>query len=503
MLSSLYSGISGLLANSQTLNVVGNNIANVNTVGYKAASTIFSDVLYQTVSAGSGSAQVGRGSSLSDVRTDFSQGSFETTTSGTDLAIGGSGFFIVKKDGSDSSYYTRAGSFSLDSDGYMVDTNGDILQGKVIDSATGTAYGVDTDIIVSQEPSQPKATSEINMQVNLQSNADFSGTISIDPATTQISGVSVTSGSSPATGNYSIASISQNTDADGNPDGTYAVTITLPDGTTTVTGNASSNGTVSDFGGCGLNITFGDLSTTPPSGAFTLEGGSNYSSSIMVYDSLGTAHTVTISFRKSTEESDGQAVWEWNASVSGDDTVGSGGSGTLTFNNNGVLVAGDLPQSVTFDFAGAAPGQVIDLSLAGSTQYSTSSKTSSQSQDGYPPGTLESISVSGDGIISGTYDNGQIIQLYQITLATFNNPDGLKKEGNNLYTQTLESGYAYTTTPGEGGTGALSSNSLEQSNVDLAAEFVRMIVAQRGYEASSKVITTTDEVLQTLMNLKR
>jgi len=113
------------------------------------------------------------------------------------------------------------------------------------------------------------------------------------------------------------------------------------------------------------------------------------------------------------------------------------------------------------------------------------------------------VTVSAEGVISGHYSNGQILNLYQLTLANFNNPNGLKKEGSNLYSETIESGVAYTNAPGEGGLGKISANSLEQSNVDLATEFVKMIIAQRGYQANSRVITTTDEVLQELMNIKR
>jgi flagellar hook protein FlgE len=310
--------------------------------------------------------------------------------------------------------------------------------------------------------------------------------------------------------------------------GSFPVTVTLPDGTV-VTGTATSNGNVTDFTGTDsggnpidthLNLAFGILASGDTT-TFTLTGfdgtssvtqsnTTNYSSSETVYDSLGTAHTVTVNFRKASVDTASQtSTWDWNATVSGQDTVASGGSGTMTFNENGVLTSGGSPQAVTFDFAGAQQNQVIDLvfgSASGegsSTQYSSSSKTTYVGQDGYAPGVLQSVSVSQNGIISGTYDNGQILQLYQVTLANFDNPQGLKKEGGNLYSATLDSGNAYTNAPGQGGTGKISSNSLEGSNVDLATEFVKMIVAQRGYEANSKVITTTDQILQSLMNIKQ
>jgi len=537
MLSSMYSGISGLKSNSDSLNVVGNNISNVNTTGYKSSRASFEDVLYQTVGGTSGSSQVGRGSALAAVDTDFSQGSFETTNSATDLAIGGAGFFIVKKPANDATYYTRAGGFSLDKDGNLVDSAGDYLQGKAIDRTTDTAGGVDTNIVISQQPSEPRATAEIDMVVNLQSNAAFRGIISPPVSTTAGSDVIAVGASTsgfPATGSYSTAYAANG--------GDYTVTMTLPDGSfvaRNVTA-AEATGTVTNFEGTlvdgtgapildpsgnpqtirtGLDLTFNGI-TAGETSSWTLGGydatststisnTTNYQSSITVYDSLGTGHVVTVNFRKASVGA-AASTWEWHATTGGDDVIAGGGSGTLTFNNVGVLVAGGSAQAVTFDFAGgAAAGQTISLLFGPSsgegatTQYPISSKTNYQSQDGYAPGVLQNISVSQDGIISGTYDNGQILSLYQVTLANFNNPQGLKREGGNLYSTTLESGNAFTSTPGDGGTGKISANSLEQSNVDLATEFVRMIIAQRGYEANSKVITTTDEILQTLMNLKR
>ncbi len=524
MLTSLYSGISGLLANADALDIIGNNISNSNTTGFKASSASFEDVLYQTVAGTSGTGQVGRGVALGAVQTDFSPGSVETTNSSTDLAIGGQGFFIVKKTGDNTDYYTRAGGFSLDKVGNMTDANGDYLQGKVIDQTTGTATGVDVNISISQQPSQPKATQTIDMVVNLESDSAWKGECTVTGGTpgTDLTSVSAATSSYPATGSYTLTVTGPAVS------GNFPVTVTMPDGTV-VTGTATSNGNVTDFTGTdssgntvdtGLNLAFGTL-TSGDTTTFSLSGfdGStavtqsnttNYSSSETVYDSLGTAHTVTVNFRKASVDSASQtSTWNWNVTVSGQDSVASGGSGTMTFNENGVLTSGGSPQAVTFDFAGAQQNQVIDLvfgSASGegsSTQYSSSSKTTYVGQDGYAPGVLQSVSVSQNGVISGTYDNGQILQLYQLTLANFDNPQGLKKEGGNLYSATLDSGNAYTNAPGQGGTGQISSNSLEGSNVDLATEFVKMIVAQRGYEANSKVITTTDQILQSLMNIKQ
>jgi flagellar hook protein FlgE len=618
MLSSLYSGISGLLTNSESISVIGNNIANVNTVGYKSQSTAFQDMLYQSIQSASGTSQVGRGAILAAVSTSFSQGSFETTTSATDLAIGGQGFFIVKAGNSNTDYYTRAGGFSFDADGNLTNSAGYILQGKVIDRTTNTAAGVDTNINVSSQPSEPKATGKIGMVVNLKSDADWKGTITQPAAGGNITQVENSAGTYPMVGNYTVVTALRTasgtgtnlvgssfsgslnidgvtvdltgvtdaaslvtaingtagidvtaaavggrlqltanaagtditidtssatgdigwTSADKTSSGLYGASAVITvdrmlrgvsQGTTTYGGNVSvASGTATNVGGSGLDMTT-DAITAGGTQTFTIDGfspttqsasvtpstTSDYSSSVTVYDSLGQSHVVNVYFRKAyTTTSPQTSVWEYHAQLSASDSATGTdidvSAGYLTFNDSGTLISGGDPHSISFNFSnGASANQPIDLVFGPqsgggtTTQYPIASTTDFQTQDGYPPGTLTSISVNTDGIMSGTYSNGQIIDLYQITLASFNNPQGLTRMGGNLYSETLESGVAYTNAPGEGGLGNINSNSLEQSNVDLATEFVRMIVAERGYQASSKVITTTDEMLQELMQIKR
>ncbi len=383
MLTSLYSGISGLLANSDALDIVGNNISNSNTTGFKASSASFQDVLYQTVAGTSGTGQVGRGVALGAVQTDFSPGSVETTNSSTDLAIGGQGFFIVKKSGDNTNYYTRAGGFSLDKVGNMTDSAGDYLQGKVIDQTTGTATGVDTNISISQQPSQPKSTQTIDMVVNLQSDSAWKGECTVTGGTpgTDITSIAAATGGYPATGNYTFTV----TGAAASGRRGFPVTLTLPDGTVRH-GDGDQQRQVSRLHrhrwrsgstvDTGLNLTFGTLANGDTT-TFTLTGfdgtsavtqsnTTNYSSSETVYDSLGTAHTVTVNFRKASVDSATQtSTWDWNVTVSGQDTVASGGSGTMTFNQNGVLTVGRVAQAVTFDFAGAQQNQAINLVLRG------------------------------------------------------------------------------------------------------------------------------------------
>jgi flagellar hook protein FlgE len=427
MLSSFFSGISGLMANSYGINVVGNNIANVNTIGYKGARATFQDVLYQSVFGTAGTSQIGRGTALSSVDTLFSQGSFESTSEPTDLAIGGKGFFVVRQlngddpetDQTNSLYYTRAGQFRFDKEGYLVNPAGYLLQGRQIDRVTHTPYGVDDDIQISPEPSEPRPTSFVAMALNLQEDAD-SPWQAVPPV-----------------------------------------------------------------------LTFDAVDPTSY----------NYSSSVTVYDGIGQSHDLTVYFVKT----DTVGQWQWHAV---DDETGAeiGTGGSLNFTATGLLAAGSgVPANITPAWSTTPIQLGFDGSLGGNatTQYPLASTTNFQTQDGYPPGVLQNVTVSPEGIISGHYSNGQILDLYQLTLANFNNPQGLSREGGNLFAETLESGVPYTNAPGQAGLGKINPNSLEQSNVDLATEFVKMIISQRGFQANSRVITTTDEILAELMNLKR
>jgi flagellar hook protein FlgE len=252
---------------------------------------------------------------------------------------------------------------------------------------------------------------------------------------------------------------------------------------------------------------------------------SNYSTSIVVYDSLGNQHTVNFYFRKAAVADDMQSTtWEWFAYVPASETASGEAEvqarGTLTFNEQGILAGQSPTQWLTtqpdgsdgegFDFGtGAEPQQDIDIDFGLnnnvnlSTQYASPSSTIFQSQDGFGSGFLESVSVDPDGVISGNYSNGQVLFLARVSLANFTNPWGLSRVGGNVWAETRNSGQPLTGTPGSAGLGKIAPNSLEQSNVDLSAEFVNMIIQQRGFQANSRIITTTDAMLSELINLKR
>jgi flagellar hook protein FlgE len=423
--SSLYSGVSGLAANGNAMSVIGNNIANSNTIGYKSSRTLFSDLLSSSVSGSGGASQIGRGAGLSVVDNLFSQGTFENTESNTDLAIEGPGFFMVKDPNGTSVNYTRAGAFRFNQEGNLVSPEGFKVQGYLLD-ADGNTVGDISDIKVETRAFSPaQATGEITLSTNLNANAPYLG-VPFD--------------------------------------------ITDPSNT------------------------------------------SNYAASIRVFDSLGNTHLVTTYFSK-LDPATNPLEWSFTTTVDGAELNGGTpgvlsevGNGTLTFNDGGELIATN-PDPVTTT-AGALnwgndanPNQQITFNM-NTTQFSSESVVVSQQQDGYGTGTLVKLDIDGDGNVLGNYSNGQPRKLARIALAKFTNAGGLVKEGNNMFSSSDSSGPPVIGTVGSG-VGNIFTNSLEQSNVDLAQEFVKMITTQRGFQANSRIITTTDEMLNELINLKR
>jgi flagellar hook protein FlgE len=422
--SSLYSGVSGLATNGNAMSVIGNNIANSNTIGFKSGRTLFSDLLSSSISGSGGTSQVGRGVGLSVVDNLFSQGTFENTESNTDLAIEGPGFFMVRDPDGTSINYTRAGGFRFDSDGSLINPEGYPVQGYLLDS-DGNTVGDITDIQVETRAFSPaNPTSEITLSTNLNANSPY----------------------------------------------------------------------------------VGDFKITDPTST------SNYAASIRVFDSLGNSHLMTTYFTKLDPATD-PLEWGFHITVDGAELTGgvSGslmevGSGTLTFDTSGSLVSTDPDPAVTTADAlkwanDSDQGQQITFNMD-TTQYSSESVVVSQLQDGYATGTLVKLDIDSDGNILGNYSNGEPRKLARLALAKFTNPGGLVKEGNNMFSVSDASGPAVIGTVGSG-VGKIFTNSLEQSNVDLAQEFVKMITTQRGFQANSRIITTTDEMLNELINLKR
>ena len=413
--SAFYTAISGLQGSSQAMTVTGNNIANSNTVGFKSSSTVFADLLSANIASSSGNTQVGRGSQVQTVQTCFSQGGFESTESGTDIAIEGSGFFIVSDPMSDTSLYTRNGNFSFDDDGYLVTADGFRVQGSSYNADGILASGNLSDILVdlvSQIEAEP--TENVTLQTNLDSNSDI------------LTGFD----------------------------------ITAPEDT------------------------------------------SNYATTTTVYDSLGTSHLLTCYFSKTADQQ-----WDWHLTVDADDLGGTAGvvqeigTGALEFDENGNLLTGGAAAvaALTWDNGSAAQNLTYNFDT---TQFNSDSTVFSQDQDGYPSGEVTDVDIAADGTVSAVYSNGETMAIAMISLATFINADGLDAVGNSLYSATSESGSPTIGYPGAT-QGNLITQALELSNVDLATEFVDLITIQNGYSANSRVITTIDEMMQELLNIKR
>ena len=431
VVSSLYTGASGLSSHGKAISVLGDNVANANTVGYKRSRANFADVLGRSTGP-EPDASIGQGSRVASVQKMMTQGALLGTGSSTDLAIKGNGFFCVKgsASGITGNFYSRAGQFHLDKDGQLVNEAGLTAQGYLAD-ATGTLTKKVTDIKIPQSQMAPQATSKATIAGNLSAAA-----------------TAFTTGSFSAT-------------------------------------NAAAT--------------------------------SNYSTQVTVYDSLGKAHTMTIYFRKTSA-----TAWSYHGVVDGGEiTGGSAGTptvtmtGTLTFDTSGKLASVNAGTS-TVNFANAVQGQTITMDwgdatgatpagtgLKGMTSYASASTTSYASQDGNSSGNLAGISVGADGKISGVFSNGKKKTVGQVLLADFKSAQDLNRIGGNLYAETLDSGQALMREAAAGGMGTISAGTLEQSNVDLAKEFVNLIAFQRGFQANSRTVTTADQMLQELLALKR
>jgi flagellar hook protein FlgE len=406
MLRSMFSAISGLRAHQTKMDVTGNNIANVNTVGFKGSQTVFQDTLSQVIRAGgapaqdrggSNPAQVGLGVKVAAITTNWTQGATQSTGRATDFMIEGDGFFVTRT--GTEQLYTRAGSFDFDGNGKLVTPDGSVLQGWMV-QADGTinSNGPITDLSVPYgQVVAPVATTASTMAGNL-----------------------------------------------------------------------------------GADETAGDVVQTE----------------VRMFDGQGRAHDVAYTFTK-------DAADDWTLSVTVDGAavaLDAAGMEDVTFDTDG-----NLTSAPTVTFSPGLPGWAgpVEIDLSDISQYGGDSTAESTGQDGFALGSLQSFSLGNDGTITGVYSNGLRQPLGRLALASFNNPGGLEKAGNSSFRVGDNSGAAMIGLAGVAGRGVLNSGALEMSNVDLAEEFTGLIVAQRGFQANSRVITSSDEILQDLVNLKR
>ncbi|MGK5089262.1 flagellar hook protein FlgE [Bdellovibrionota bacterium FG-2] len=424
ILSSMYTGITGLQGQGEALAIYGDNIANANTTGFKTSRPEFQDVIAKSLKGALGGNQIGRGTRLAGVTPVFSQGSIVQTENPTDLAITGDGFFVLN--GIDGQSYTRNGSFHFDKEGKLINTDGYHVLGFKADD-TGKITSKMSDISVDRTVVDAKRTSDVKMFMNLDLRADKA--LEFDP--------------------------------------------NRPDQT------------------------------------------SHYSTGVNVYDSAGAAHVVTMYYNKSDD-----GVWTWRAMAKGEEIVGGKpgmlieqAKGTLVFDTDGKLKEQKVDKS-SFQFnKGALPDQVVkfnfgdDKKSGGSglavTQYGTGSETYKSLQDGFTAGTLAGLTINDDGNLTAMYTNGQNINLAQLALAKFENSEGLFKMGQNRYRESRLSGDPTIGAPQSGGRGRLSSKTVELSTTDIANEFINLMTSQRNFQANGKVISTADEMMQQVLNLKR
>ena len=521
MMRSLFAGVSALRNHQLQLDVIGHNIANVNTVGYKASTVTFHELLSQTVRdataplgtrGGTNPLQVGLGSQLASIRVMHTQGQVQSTERETDLAVEGEGYFILAN--GNERFYTRAGMFDIDRDGNLVSVGGLKVMGWVAgaDGRIDTRMPLTEIVIPQTATSDPRATTQITFAGNLDAR---DGGLVYTPITQEPfetpdgTKVSFYYRVEPGDGfnewKWSIVPVVDGEEKEPIAGGTLRLdasgtivyqssqdAVEYPVGDTTFTILPPQEG---EAHGGAFRLTIKDpaeeviLDTVAAAGAPPAV----QVAPIRVYDSLGTAREVAIHFhRSSTSE------WRW---VAYDEDGVERGSGTITFSPGGLFLA--QSGSITIPGRNGANEMTITPDFSALTQFSEEPTVVAAGQDGYPAGTLRGISIDARGVISGLFSNGTTKALAQVALAAFANPAGLKKAGESLYEVSSNSGEALIGVAGTGRYGVITPRALEMSNVDLAHEFTTMILTQRGFQANSRIITTSDEMLQELVNLKR
>jgi flagellar hook protein FlgE len=424
ILSSLYTGITGMQGQGEALAIYGDNIANANTAGFKVSRPEFQDVIAKSLKGLLGGNQIGRGTRLGAVNPVFSQGSIVQTESATDLAITGDGFFVIR--GPDGESFTRNGAFHFDKDGKVINADGYQLQGFQADG-DGRITSQMGDISIDRTVVDASQTKKVQLFMNLDIRADKN--VVFDP--------------------------------------------NKPDQT------------------------------------------AHFATGATVYDSAGSPHVVTVYFNR---EDDG--VWKWRAMGKGEEIAGGKkgqmieqASGRLLFDGEGRLQE-QITDRNSFNFAKGAKGdQKIEFNFGKSkkeggdgvevTQYGTASEAYKTIQDGFTGGTLAGLTFNDDGVLSAMYTNGQTVNLAQVALAKFENPEGLFKMGQNRFRESRLSGQATIGAPQAGGRGRISSKTIESSTTDIANEFINLMTSQRNFQANSRVISVSDELLQEVLNLKR
>ncbi len=569
MLRAMNSAISGLKNHQTMMDVISNNIANVNTTGFKSSRVTFQTLLAQTIrgsipgaigSGGQDSIQIGLGMAISGVDKLNTQGVLSNTSKLTDMAISGDGYFIMT-DGY-RKFYSRDGAFDLDSTGALISPSTGLRVNGWVAETNASGQKV---INSAMPPSAPltiplgagvnaKSSSMVSFNGNLNgSSTDLvsSGVVesstvasAISFATTATDALTFTYGGKTYNATISTAlTKNASTIADLATAVAAAVNAALTAGgeTDVVQVTASDSASVSAEGGlvfkAAKSLSFGSSPSSNLELGAALKGRAStglesMTTSIVAYDTLGMAHELTVKFQKQVPTAAGVApavgsnTWKWTVAnldagtTLKADTVSGQAFGFVSFDPTGKFqsaatstVAGatapatltDLTGSrVTLNFAnGQAQGQQLLLDFTRMTQLQDGNTVSAVENDGHPTGTLTSFTVGSNGVITGSYSNGVQEALGQIALATFANPSGLSLVSQNLMSESANSGIPQVGVPGAGSRGQINGGQLELSNVDLSVQFTDMIRAERGFQANSRIITTSDEMLQDLVNLKR
>jgi len=500
--------LSGLNASSEDLSVISNNLANMNTVGYKSSTANFQDLFYQQIgtSGNNNPEQIGEGVQVGSVDSQYTQGSIQSTGVPTDVAIQGNGFFVVDKNGTQE--FTRAGNFSIGANGQLMTTDGGQVMGySAVNGVVNPSSTVSPITIPSGLVIPPKASTQFSVSMTLDSDSG-TGTAAasqqtgtgIAPATVLATGSTLnfndgtnnftyTSGAGD-TVNSLVTAINANANFTASLAGNSLI-VTAKNGAPV---NFTAN-TLTDAGTGTQAETFATSGTAVPAGSF--------STPVTVYDSLGATHVLTANFTKTASN-----TWNYTLTIPAADLGQTGApvtvnSGTLLFNGNGQLVSpasnialtvnnladGASPLAVTWNLLNANGGGLI-------SQVSGPSAATATQTDGYSSGALQTISIAADGTIDGVFSNGQTLAVGQLALASFANSQGLMKNGSNTYLSTLASGQPTVGAPNAGGLGSVTGGALEQSNVDIATEFANLIIAQRDYQANAQTVTTLDQVSQ-------
>ncbi len=558
LLNSLFSGVSGLRNHQAMMDVIGNNIANVNTIGYKGSRVTFSDTFNQLIKSGTNakegaggtnSMQVGLGMKINSIDRNWNQGTFERTGITTDLALQGPGLFVLKSNGSQ--IYSRAGAFIFDAEGQLVNPqNGAIVQGKVANGLGEIPAGNATqDIKIDKNLKLPAvATENIVWGGNLESGSatkrtdivEMSGNYKSDDSvahatadeqTYTIYGLDGTeyqlktsydstaySAGPPETNadytlNYEL--LDKNGNALSTPvSGTQALTFdsTSNKNTTaalTLTGDGNNINFELNFNGLSRNSAPTSVSTKIDKN----EEAEVVNGTVTIYDSLGSAHSLSIKYTHIDSN-----AWSWEIE---DPSTGSivnaspnESSGTILFKPDGTIdqikqgntLVSSLPE-IQFTPESGADAMKVKLDFGsgtnGITQTSLGSQVQALSQDGSSAASLANLNVDQYGNIVGIFTNGSSQTLAQVMVATFTNLNGLTSIGDNMYQVSANAGDPRISTPGTESSTTIQSGALEQSNVDLTEEFTKMIVSQRGFQANARVVTTADALLQEITNLIR